>query len=248
MPDTPTVALVTGSAHRLGAQTVQALHQRGWNLVIHYRSRAQQAGELADRLNRERTDSACCVQADLGNGADIERLAEKAIGRWGRLDALINNASVFYPTPTGAATEEDWNTILHTNLRAPFFLLQACLPALRRNGGSVVNVIDIYSEKPLGDHPLYCASKAGLASLTRSWAKDLAPEVRVNGVSPGAILWPEGDGEMDKEAQQGILDKTPLARTGNPDDIAKTIAFLICDAPFITGQIINVDGGRSLHM
>ncbi|MDX1561000.1 MAG: SDR family oxidoreductase, partial [Marinobacter sp.] len=142
----------------------------------------------------------------------------------------------------------DWDTILNTNLRAPFFLLQACLNELRRNRGSVVNLIDIYSERPIDDHPLYCASKAGLAALTRSWAKDLAPEVRVNGVSPGAILWPEGEAEMDQSAQQAILDKTPMARTGNPDDIAETIAFLICDAPFITGQIIAVDGGRSLNM
>lgn len=248
MPDTAPVALITGSAHRLGAQTAQALHRRGWNLVIHYRSREHQAQELAESLNRERAESVCCLQADLSISAHIKRLADATIARWGRLDALINNAAVFYPNPTEVATEEDWNTVLNTNLRAPFFLLQECLPALKKTRGSVVNMIDIYSEKPLDDHPLYCASKAGLASLTRSWAKDLAPDVRVNGVSPGAILWPESDGEMDKDHQRAILDKTPLARTGDPDDIAKTIVFLICDAPFITGQIISVDGGRSLNM
>jgi pteridine reductase len=248
MPDTAPVALITGSAHRLGAQAAQALHRRGWNLVIHYRSREHQARELAESLNQERAESVFCLQADLSISAHIKRLADATIARWGRLDALINNAAVFYPNPTEIATEEDWNTILHTNLRAPFFLLQACLPALKKTRGSVVNMIDIYSEKPLDDHPLYCASKAGLASLTRSWAKDLAPDVRVNGVSPGAILWPENDGEMDKDHQRAILDKTPLARTGDPDDIAKTIVFLICDAPFITGQIISVDGGRSLNM
>ena len=248
MTATVPVVLITGSAHRLGAQTAKTLHQRGWNLVIHYRSREDQARTLVEDLNRERPDSAHSVQADLSLTADVERLAHETTARWCRLDALVNNASVFFPNPTEAATEEDWNTILHTNLRGPFFLLKACLPALRENGGSVVNMIDIYSERPLADHPLYCASKAGLAALTRSWAKDLAPDVRVNGVSPGAILWPEGDGGTGKDSRQAILDKTPLARTGNPEDIANTIAFLICDAPFITGQIVAVDGGRSLNM
>lgn len=248
MPANSPVALITGSAHRLGARTAEALHGRGWNVVIHYRSREQQARDLVETFNHQRPDSACALQADLSAEEELPRLASEAIACWGRLDALVNNASVFYPHPTESATGEDWDTIMHTNLRAPFFLLQACLPALRKNGGSVVNMIDIYSEKPLADHPLYCAGKAGLASLTRSWAKDLAPDVRVNGVSPGAILWPEGDGEMDRKQQQAILNKTPLKRTGDPDDIARTIAFLICDAPFITGQIISVDGGRSLNM
>lgn len=248
MSDNTPVALVTGSAHRLGAHTARTLHRRGWNLVVHYRSRADQAQALVYDLNRQRTDSACALQADLARDEDINRLAGDTIARWGRLDALVNNASVFYPTPTARATGNDWDTVMNANLRAPFFLLQACLPALKASRGSVVNMIDIYSEKPIADHPLYCTSKAGLAALTRSWAKDLAPEVRVNGVSPGAILWPEGEGAMDESAQQAILEKTPLARTGDPDDIAGTIAFLICDAPFITGQIIAVDGGRSLTM
>nr|WP_236744373.1 SDR family oxidoreductase [Marinobacter similis] len=160
----------------------------------------------------------------------------------------MNNASVFYPNPTEQATAQDWDSIMNTNLRAPFFLLQACLPELRNSAGGVVNLIDIYSERPLPEHPLYCASKAGLAALTKSWAKDLAPSVRVNGVSPGAILWPEGEAELDRTHQQAILEKTPLARTGTPEDIAGAIAFLLCDAPFITGQILPVDGGRSLNM
>ncbi|ADP98759.1 pteridine reductase [Marinobacter adhaerens] len=248
MPSTTPVALITGAAHRLGAQTARTLHERGWNLVIHYRSREEQANSLIAQMNRERPDSACALRADLSQLAGVDQLASDAVAQWGRLDALVNNASVFYPTPTADATEDDWDTILNTNLRAPFFLLQKCLAELRRNRGSVVNLIDIYSERPIDDHPLYCATKAGLAALTRSWAKDLAPDVRVNGVSPGAILWPEGEAEMDQSAQQAILQKTPLARTGNPDDISKTIAFLICDAPFITGQIISVDGGRSLNM
>ncbi|MGM0953907.1 MAG: pteridine reductase [Pseudomonadota bacterium] len=242
------VALITGAAHRLGARTAETLHDRGWNLVIHYRSRKQQALELADKLNEARSGSAICVQGDLAQAENIARIAQEACQPWGRLDGLVNNASVFYPTPTTEATEDDWQQIMGANLKAPFFLVQHCLPALRKTGGSVVNLIDIYSEKPLKDHPLYCASKAGLAALTRSWAKDLAPEVRVNGVSPGAILWPEGDKAVDPDHQKAILDKTPMARTGHPDDIAGAIAYLLCDAPFITGQILSVDGGRSLNM
>lgn len=242
------VALITGSAHRLGARTAQLLHERGWNLVIHYRSREEQAQSLAMAMNQQRENSALVLQADLTAMANTQRLGHEAAAHWGRLDALVNNASVFYPNPTPDATEDDWATIMNTNLKAPFFLLQACLPALRESAGSVVNLIDIYSEKPLPEHPLYCASKAGLAALTRSWAKDLAPEVRVNGVSPGAILWPEGDANVDSDYQNRILAKTPLNRTGTPDDIARTIVFLLADAPFITGQILSVDGGRSLNM
>ncbi|MDX1799451.1 MAG: pteridine reductase [Marinobacter sp.] len=242
------VALLTGAAHRLGARTAELLHQSGWRVIIHYRSRAQQARELVDTLNAQRPDTATAMQADLTDVAAVKELARSAIAAWGRLDGLVNNASVFYPNPTEDATTEDWDRILHTNLRAPFVLGQACLSALRENQGSIVNLIDIYSERPLADHPLYCASKAGLAMLTKSWAKDLAPEVRVNGVSPGAILWPEGDGAINEDYQRAILAKTPLARTGNPDDIAGAVRFLLCDAPFVTGQILSVDGGRSLNV
>jgi len=242
------VALITGAAHRLGAHTARHLHGRGWNIVIHYRSRQDQAEALKSELNALREHSAVILQADLSEPDSIAPLAEQAIAAWGRLSGLVNNASVFYPNPTEKARNQDWDAVMDTNLRAPFFLGQACLPALRESGGAIVNLIDIYSQRPLADHPLYCASKAGLASLTLSWAKDLAPEVRVNGVSPGAILWPEGDAEIDPQHQQSILAKTPLAKTGQPDDIAGAIAFLLCDAPFITGQILSVDGGRSLNM
>lgn len=248
MADNAPVALVTGSAHRLGARTAQALHGRGWNLIIHYRSREDQAHTLAAALNQLRPGSAAALQADLSAMNEVRKLGEQSVGQWGRLDGLVNNASVFYPNPMEEASVEDWDTVLHTNLRAPFFLLQTCLPALRENRGCVINLIDIYSDKPLADHPLYIASKAGLAALTRSWAKDLAPAIRVNGVSPGAILWPEGEAAVDPHHQQAILGNTPLARTGTPDDIARTVAFLMCDAPFITGQILPVDGGRSLNM
>ena len=242
------VALITGAAHRLGAHTARHLHGRGWNIVIHYRSRQDQAEALKSELNALRENSAVTLQADLSQPDSIAPLAEQAVAAWGRLSGLVNNASVFYPNPTEKARNQDWDTVMDTNLRAPFFLGQACLPALRESGGAIVNLIDIYSQRPLADHPLYCASKAGLASLTLSWAKDLAPEVRVNGVSPGAILWPEGDAEIDPQYQQSILAKTPLARTGQPDDIAGAIAFLLCDATFITGQVLSVDGGRSLNM
>ncbi|MGC8120756.1 pteridine reductase [Marinobacter sp. VGCF2001] len=242
------VALITGAAHRLGAHTAETLHARGWNVVIHYRGREQQAQALVEKLNQQRAGSAVCFQADLAVAGELQNLAQQACHHWGRLNALVNNASVFYPNPTKEASEQDWDTVMGANLKAPFFLLQHCLPALKENAGCVVNLIDIYSEKPLKDHPLYCASKAGLAALTRSWAKDLAPEVRVNGVSPGAILWPEGDAAVDESHQQIILDKTPLARTGNPADIAGAISYLVCDAPFVTGQILSVDGGRSLNM
>lgn len=247
--ESPTpVVLITGSAHRLGAHTARHLHQRGWNLVIHYRSSEAQAQALCDKLNRIRAESATLIQADLANPGEAETLGAKAIAAWGRLDGLVNNASVFYPNPTHQADASDWDTIMNTNLRAPFFLGQACLPALKQSRGAIVNLIDIYSQRPLANHPLYCASKSGLASLTLSWAKDLAPEVRVNGVSPGAILWPEGDASIDEDYQQSILARTPLARTGAPDDIAGAIAYFLCDAPFVTGQILAVDGGRSLNM
>ncbi|MFN2359908.1 MAG: pteridine reductase [Marinobacter sp.] len=242
------VVLITGAAHRLGAHTARHLHQRGWNIVVHYRSREDQAHALREELNTIRADSAITLRADLAETGHAEALAEEAIAAWGRLDGLVNNASVFYPNPTAQAGPDDWDTIMNTNLRAPFFLGKACLPALKQSRGAIVNLIDIYSERPLADHPLYCASKSGLASLTLSWAKDLAPEVRVNGVSPGAILWPEGDAAIDERYQQSILAKTPLARTGAPEDIAGAIAFFLCDAPFVTGQILAVDGGRSLNM
>ena len=248
MASSTPVVLITGAAHRLGAHTARHLHQRGWNLVIHYRSREANANALRDELNSIRQESAVAIQADLAAPDQTESLAHQAISTWGRLDGLVNNASVFYPTPTQDASAGDWDAIMNTNLRAPFFLGQACLSALKQSQGAIVNLIDIYSQRPLADHPLYCASKSGLASLTQSWAKDLAPEVRVNGVSPGAILWPEGDAAIDEGYQQSILAKTPLARTGNPEDIAGAIAFLLCDAPFVTGQILAVDGGRSLNM
>lgn len=248
MSESAPVVLVTGAAQRLGARMAERLHARGWRIIVHHRSRQDQAATLVDALNARRADSAAMLQADLMRPEAVTQLAHDSITLWGRLDGLINNASVFYPNPTTQASQQDWDIIMYTNLRAPFFLGQACLPALKAANGCIINLIDIYSERPLSDHPLYCASKAGLAALTRSWARDLAPEVRVNGVSPGAILWPEGEGAIEQSDQQAILDKTPLKRTGNKDDIAGAVTYLMCDAPFVTGQILAVDGGRSLNM
>ncbi|OEY65546.1 pteridine reductase [Marinobacter sp. X15-166B] len=242
------VALVTGAAQRLGARIARQLHQRGWRVIVHYRSRTQLATDLVAELNAGRADSALALHADLADATQIQPLADAACAHWRRLDGLINNASVFHPTPVASASLNDWDAIMHTNVRAPLLLTQACLPALKRHRGAIVNLIDIYAERPLPEHPIYSASKAALASLTRSWAQDLAPEVRANGVSPGAILWPDDATATTPDYQQAILAKTPLGRTGVPDDIAGAVAFLLCDAPFITGQILAVDGGRSLYI
>lgn len=248
MADSAPVALITGAAHRLGAATARRLHLRGFRVLIHYRSREQQAQTLADELNLDRPGSAAILQGDLTDAASLQQLGHQACTHWSRLDALINNASVFYPTPTADATLNDWTQIMDTNLRAPFLLGQACLPSLRATEGSIVNLIDIYAERPLQDHPIYCASKAGLAMLTRSWAKDLGPDVRVNGISPGAILWPEDENATENSHREKILAATSLKRVGSAEDIAGAIAYLVCDAPYITGHILPVDGGRSLNM
>ncbi|BES72927.1 pteridine reductase [Marinobacter nanhaiticus D15-8W] len=248
MTDLAPVALITGAAHRLGAATARRLHLRGFRVLIHYRSRQGQAQTLADELNQDRPESAAILQADLADADSIRKLGQQACDYWGRLDTLINNASVFYPTPTADASADDWAQIMDTNLRAPFLLGQACLDSLRARRGSIINLIDIYAERPLEGHPIYCASKAGLAMLTRSWAKDLGPDVRVNGVSPGAILWPEDENAMENSRRDRILAATSLKRVGSAEDIAGAIAYLVCDAPYITGHILPVDGGRSLNM
>lgn len=248
MTDFAPVALITGAAHRLGAATARRLHLRGFRVLIHYRSREDQAQTLADELNQDRPESAAILQADLIEAESIRKLGLQACDYWGRLDALINNASVFYPTATTEASLDDWTQIMDTNLRAPFLLGQTCLESLRANRGSIINLIDIYAERPLENHPIYCASKAGLAMLTLSWAKDLGPDVRVNGVSPGAILWPDDENAVENSHRDRILAATSLKRVGSAEDIASAIAYLVCDAPYITGHILPVDGGRSLNM
>ncbi len=239
------VVLITGAAQRLGAATARNLHQRGWRILLHCRHSREKAEELAAELNVKRASSCHVLQADLALDKDINQLAAEAVAVHSRLDALVNNASSFYPTPVGAASAADWDDLFSSNARAPFFLSQALAPALAKYQGSIVNLLDIHAERPLAGHTIYCMAKAAQAMMTQSLAKELAPDVRVNGVSPGAILWP-GNGEPDAATQERMLAGIPLQRRGEPADIANTIAFLLEDAPYVTGQIIAVDGGRSL--
>lgn len=238
------VVLVTGAARRIGAAIVTRLHSSGARVAIHYRSSDKDANRLAERLNDERADSATTLQADLLNLDVASQLISAVIGWAGRLDCLVNNASSFYPTPVGSITEKHWDDLIGSNLKAPLFLSQSAEPHLREYSGAIVNIVDIHAERPLRNHAVYGAAKAGLAMLTRSLAKDLAPAIRVNGVAPGAILWPE-DG-MSDAVQQTILRQVPLQRAGEPEDIAGCVLYLLSDAPYVTGQIIAVDGGRSI--
>lgn len=238
-------ALVTGAAKRIGAVIADTLHEAGANVAIHYHRSAKDADALAARLNARRPNSAFTASADVREVPELERLAKEVLSRTGgTLDVLVNNASNFYPTPLGSVTEEHWYDLLGSNLKAPLFLSQACLPALKAAKGVIVNIVDVHAQRPLRDHPVYGPAKAGLAMLTRSLAKDLGPHVRVNGVSPGAILWP--DEGMSEPLRAAIIKQTALKRSGEPEDIANTVLFLVRDAPYITGQIIAVDGGRSV--
>ncbi len=236
--------LITGAARRIGAACTRLLHSQGYNLILHYNRSATQAQTLCNELNNLRTDSACIIQADLQDLEAVERLAKEAITHWGGVNALINNASTFYPQVVGEVGEAGWNELVDSNLKAPFFLSQALMTTLDERRGCIVNIIDIHAERGLKDHPVYSIAKAGLAAMTRVLAKELAPNIRVNGVSPGAILWPEE--ELSESAKKEILERIALKRTGEPGDIAKAVAFLINDAPYVSGQNISVDGGRTL--
>ncbi len=238
------VALITGAAHRIGATTARILHQAGFSIVIHYRNSDQAAKALQQSLQLERPDSVALVQGDLHQVDQFDRLIEEAVAAWGRLDALINNASTFYPTPVGSITEHHWDDLIGSNLKAPLFLSQAAAPYLLETEGNIINIVDIHADRPLKEHPVYSIAKAGLAMLTKSLARELGPQIRVNGIAPGAILWPEND--MDDATKSEILSRTALKRTGEPADISRTALFLIRDAHYITGQILSVDGGRTL--
>ena len=240
------VVLITGGARRIGACIARHLHKLGYNIALHHRNSVQEATALAADLNHVRANSVVTIYADLNQLSEIQQLVGAAVAHWGRLDAVINNASSFYPTPLGSVTQEQWNDLLNSNLKAPFFIAQAAAHRLQISHGCIINIADIYADRPLKDHPVYCAAKAGNVMLTKSLARELAPNVRVNGVAPGAILWPEQDDEQQQTKQQKILNQIPLARQGNPEDIAKAVEFLLLQAPYITGQIITVDGGRSL--
>lgn len=237
-------ALVTGAGKRIGAVIAQTLHAAGANVAIHYFTSSAGADALVARLNAIRPDSALALQADLRQVSETTRLVEALVARTRGLAILINNASTFYPTPLGSVTESQWHDLIDSNLKAPLFLSQAALPYLRDAQGVIVNIVDVHSRRPLRDHPVYGAAKAGLAMLTRSLAKDLGPAIRVNGVSPGAILWPESG--VSDSIQRSIIKEIALKRPGEPSDIAGAVLFLVRDAPYVTGQILAVDGGRSV--
>jgi pteridine reductase len=239
------VILITGGVHRLGAHTARHLHGEGARLVLHYRNSRESAHALQKELNAIRSESVVLVRADLLDHASLPAVVADALSAWGRLDALINNASSFYPTPIGSVTESEWNDLMGTNLKAPFFLSQAAAPHLKESQGCIVNIADIHAERPLKRFPVYSMAKAGLVMLTKALACELGPEVRVNAVAPGAILWPER--EMDEVTQQRIVSRTFLKRQGHPDNIASAVLFLIRDAIYSSGQVITVDGGRSLN-
>lgn len=238
------VALITGAARRIGAAIAKRLHEAGFDLVVHGYHSADELRALADALQTHRRDSVLTVQADLRNGECLPELVAKTIDRFGRLDALVNNASGFYPTPLAEVTAPQWDELFAVNARAPFFLIREAAPYLRASRGAIVNLTDIYAARPLRDHAVYSAAKAALVMLTRSLALDLAPHVRVNGIAPGAILWPQqGTTEV---AKQALLARTPLGRIGTVEEIAETARWLLQDAGFMTGQILEVDGGRQL--
>jgi len=238
-------ALITGAARRLGAQSARTLHQNGANIIIHYGRSRKEAEQLAAELNAQRSDSASTLQADLLDIDAIQALAQQANDVFDRLDILVNNASTFYPTPLGQIEETQFNDLIGSNFKAPLFLSQACFGALRKNNGCIINMVDIHARSPLKNHSVYSCAKAANAMLTRSLALEMAPHVRVNGIAPGAILWPENEGTLDETAQQKILQKIPLARSGQPQNIADTVMFLAAN-DYVNGQIIAVDGGRQL--
>jgi len=240
------VALITGASRRVGAVVARTLHAAGYDLALHYRHSSDEADALAKDLEQQRPNSTLLLQADLANLAALPGLIEKLLAHFGRLDALINNASAFYATPLDSATPTQWNELFASNAQAPFFLTQAAIPALREARGGIVNMLDIYAERPLAGYTLYCMAKASLAAMTRSLALELGPDIRVNGIAPGAVLWP-AEGKSDEE-QNELLSRTPLKRAGTPEDVASAILWLLRDAHYTTGQVIHVDGGRTLSI
>jgi len=238
------VVMITGGGRRIGAALSQGMHDAGARVVIHCKDSASEAESLCKSLEKKRPGSASWLRADLLDDDALPDLVERAANTFGRLDVLINNASTFYPTPVGAITSTDFWDLVGTNLKAPLLLSQAAAPYLSDNNGAIINLIDIHSRRPLRDHSVYCAAKAGLEALTRALAKELAPAIRVNGISPGAILWPEAG--LDDSARNKIIERTPLGRAGVPADIVACARYLAADATYVTGQIIAVDGGRSL--
>ena len=239
------VVLITGGAKRVGAAICRRLHAAGSSLMLHYRRSAGEARLLQAELNHVRADSVALIQADLLDLNKLPAIVDQTLGTFGRLDALVNNASSFFPTPIGDITPQAWDDLIGTNLRAPLFLAQAAAPALRKSQGAIVNIADIHAERPLKNFVVYSVAKAGLVAVTRSLARELAPEVRVNAIAPGPILWPD-DSSFDELSRQRIVSHTPLKREGAPDDIAKAVYYLIAEATYVTGDTISVDGGRHI--
>lgn len=242
--NTAPAVLVTGAARRIGAAIARRLHGAGYDVAIHHRGCADEARALAADLERARPRSTLLLQADLAEFDRLPELVAQCVGRFGRLDALVNNASTFTPTPLGTTTPSQWDALFASNARAPFFLSQAAAPHLQAANGAIVNLTDLYAERPLREHTVYCMAKAALAMMTRSLAMELGPQVRVNAVAPGAILWPED--RSDTAAQQSMLARTPLARTGTPEEVADAVRWLLQDARYCTGQVLHLDGGRLL--
>lgn len=242
------VILVTGGARRVGAAICRRLHAAGANIALHYRSSEDEAQDLRTELQAMRPGSVRCIKADLLHPHALLRMVNDTVSHFGRLDALVNNASSFYATPLEEINEQSWDDLIGTNLKAPLLLAQAAAAELRRNHGAIVNIVDIHAERPMHGHLLYSMAKGGLAALTRALAQELAPNVRVNAVSPGVIIWPESAEWDDEERRRKVIAHTLLKRQGEPDDIARTVEFLLSDAPYITGQIISVDGGRSINI
>lgn len=237
-------ALITGAAKRIGAAIAEHLHSSGMNVIIHYNSSAKEAHELVRKLNNIRQDSAITVQADLEHKEYYAALIDAALSFKGGIDVLINNAAAYYPTPLGSLSEHQWNELINTNLKAPLFLSQLAAKSLRSRKGCIINITDIHANRPLSNHTVYSVSKAGLIMLTQSLAKELAPAIRVNAISPGVIIWPD---DLDEEKKKAILDETMMKKTGNVEDITKAVVFLIKDSDYMTGQVLNIDGGRTIY-
>jgi pteridine reductase len=240
------VALITGAARRIGAEIALSLHEAGMNVVLHYHASEEEAVRLCKRLNKVRPHSAVAISADLNEIESGVDLVNQAAATWQRLDVLVNNASRFYKTALGNVTEDAWEDLMASNLKAPFFLSQAAAPMLAATQGCIVNITDIHADRPLRDYAVYCISKSGLVMMTKALAKELGPLVRVNAVAPGSILWPEGENALSQADKQKIMHRTALQRSGSPNDIAKAVLFFIRDADYITGQVLMIDGGRVL--
>lgn len=248
MPNPIKVALITGAARRIGAEIAKTLHHAGMNIVLHCHHSLEEASALCADLNKKRAQSAHVLQADLLDSAECRKLAFEANAVWGRLDVLVNNASRFYKTPVGDVLENQWADLMDCNVKAPFFLCQTSADYLQEHRGCIINITDIHGENPLRDYSVYCISKAALLMMTKVLAKELAPTIRVNAISPGAMIWPEGENQLSEAAKKKIINDIALQRHGNANDIARAVLFFLVDADYVTGQVLAVDGGRMLSM